>query len=190
MRVMIRPPRPSDCTVYSVAVQRSAEHIRGWNPVDPGHLATLLEMQGSFLRTFLIFDAASQGLVGTCNVANILREPMCCASLGYDSYLPFAGTGRMTEGLRLVIAECFAARDANGLGLHRLEINVQPENVRSIAMAQRLGFRREGFSPRFLLVDGIWRDHVRFALLSEEWNSLPSRCAQAGGARSFRGTVH
>ncbi|MER6300340.1 GNAT family protein [Kitasatospora sp. NPDC001539] len=169
VRVMIRAPRAEDEVLYAEAVRRSAEHIGRWNPVEPDGLPELLERQGPGLRTFMIFDRDSGGLVGKVNVANIVMGRFCNGALGYDSYLPFAGTGRMTEGLRLVVERCFAAQSAGGLGLHRLEINVQPENQRSIAMAKRLGFRHEGFTPRMLFLQGDWRDHERFALTAEEW---------------------
>jgi ribosomal-protein-alanine N-acetyltransferase len=168
MRVTIRAPRPEDTTPYAQAVTRSAEHVGRWNPVDPEGLVELLRMQGPALRTFLILDTGTGGIVGKCNVANIARGRFRNATLGYDSYLPYAGTGRMSEGLRLVVDRCFAAAP-EGLGLHRLEINVQPENERSIAMAKRLGFRHEGFSPRFLFLNEEWRGHERFALTVEEW---------------------
>ncbi|MFJ1707330.1 GNAT family N-acetyltransferase [Kitasatospora sp. NPDC088346] len=169
MRVRIRAPRPTDAEPYAEAVRRSAEHIGRWNPVEPDGLPELLERQGPGLRTFLIEDFASGGLVGKCNVANIVMGRFCNGALGYDSYLPFAGTGLMTEGMRLVVDRCFAPMERSGLGLHRLEINVQPDNERSIALARRLGFRYEGFTPRMLFLAGAWRDHERFALTAEEW---------------------
>jgi ribosomal-protein-alanine N-acetyltransferase len=55
------------------------------------------------------------------------------------------------------------------LGLHRLEANIQPGNARSIALVRVLGFEKEGFSRRYLKIDGDWRDHERWALLSDRW---------------------
>jgi ribosomal-protein-alanine N-acetyltransferase len=168
MRVHIRPPEISDAVPYAEAVARSAEHIGAWNPVEADGFHELLRRQSSGLRTFLIIDDETLGIAGKCNVANIVRGRFGNATLGYDSYLPFAGTGRMSEGMRLIVGRCFASYP-EGLELHRLEINVQPENNRSIALAKRLGFRHEGFSPRMLYVNGAWRDHERFALTAEEW---------------------
>jgi ribosomal-protein-alanine N-acetyltransferase len=66
--------------------------------------------------------------------------------------------------MQKVIDYCFRQ-----LKLHRLEANIQPENERSISFVKGLGFRREGFSPQYLQVCGRWRDHERWALLSEGW---------------------
>jgi ribosomal-protein-alanine N-acetyltransferase len=72
----------------------------------------------------------------------------------------------MREGLVLVLRHAFET-----VGLHRVEANIQPENVRSIALVEGLGFRREGYSPRYLRIGGEWRDHVRYAILSETFGS-------------------
>ncbi|WNI18290.1 GNAT family N-acetyltransferase [Actinacidiphila sp. ITFR-21] len=168
MRVSIHEPRPADADAHRAAVLRSVDHLRPWNPVDPDGFPELLRRQGPDLRTFLIVNDEDGGIVGKCNVANIVRARFRNAALGYDSYLPYSGTGRMTEGLRLVVDRCFSGYP-DGLGLHRLEINVQPDNTRSLAMAERLGFRHEGFSPRMLFINEAWRDHERYALTAEEW---------------------
>lgn len=180
MRVYIRPPQPGDETAYREAVLRSADHLSPWNPVEPEGLPDLLRRQGPALRSFMIFDREDDGLVGRVNVANIVRGRFCNGSLGYDSYVPYEGTGRMTEGMRLIVDQCFESAP-QGLGLHRLEINVQPENHRSSAMARRLGFRHEGFSPRLLFLNDAWRDHERFAITAEEWPE-----ARAVGLRERR----
>jgi ribosomal-protein-alanine N-acetyltransferase len=71
----------------------------------------------------------------------------------------------MRSGLVRLIAIAFEDH-----GLHRLEANIQPANERSQALVKSLGFRLEGYSPRYLFIDGAWRDHDRFAITREEWN--------------------
>lgn len=70
----------------------------------------------------------------------------------------------MNEGLKLVLRYAFKK-----LKLHRLEANVQPANEPSKALIKRCGFRYEGFSPRYLKVGGVWRDHERWAIHADEW---------------------
>ena len=103
-------------------------------------------------------------LAGVVNVSEIVRGLFQSAYLGFYALAPHAGRGHMRAGLALVIAEAFRAH-----GLHRLEANVQPRNRRSIALVRGLGFRREGFSPRYLRIAGRWRDHERWALTLEDW---------------------
>jgi ribosomal-protein-alanine N-acetyltransferase len=75
----------------------------------------------------------------------------------------------MTEGVALAVAYAFGT-----LGLHRVEANIRPENAPSRALVQRLGFRQEGYSPRYLKIGGRWRDHERWAMLREDWR-MPAR---------------
>ncbi len=72
----------------------------------------------------------------------------------------------MREGLELVLGRAFTE-----LGLHRLEANIQPGNHASIALVERCGFVREGFSERYLKVGGRWRDHERWAIRVEQWRA-------------------
>ena len=73
----------------------------------------------------------------------------------------------MTAGLRAVMRRAFGP-----LGLHRLEANIQPENLSSVALVRRLGFRLEGFSPRYLKIGGRWRDHERWAITREDFRRV------------------
>lgn len=84
--------------------------------------------------------------------------------MGYYVFEPFAGQGYMLEGMRLVLRHIFRV-----MKLHRVEANVQPGNDRSVALAKKSGFRKEGLSPRYLKIGGRWRDHERWALTAEDW---------------------
>jgi ribosomal-protein-alanine N-acetyltransferase len=101
-------------------------------------------------------------LAGTVNVTNIVRGAFQSAFCGYWAYAGSQGRGLMSDGLRSVVRHAF-----DELALHRLEANIQPGNVASIALAERCGFLSEGFSPRYLMVDGDWRDHNRYAIRTE-----------------------
>lgn len=107
---------------------------------------------------------SKHSLVGVVNVSEIVRGCFQSAYLGYFLFEFAAGQGHMTAGLRMVLDRSFGH-----LGLHRLEANVQPENLRSIQLIRRLGFQKEGFSPRYLRIDGEWRDHERWAILADDW---------------------
>lgn len=173
-RVEIRAPRPSDEAAYRAAVLRSVELIAPWNPADPddfGHLLTRVSGDGA---VFFVLDRADGGIAGKVTVNMIQRGRLSSAALGYDAYVPYAGTGRMSEGVRLVLDTCFAPTPG-GLGLHRVEVNIQPGNERSLRLVRRIGFRHEGFSPRLLFLNGAWRDHERFALTVEEWPRQAAR---------------
>ncbi len=113
---------------------------------------------------FLIRLNSGGQLVGVVNVSEAVMGVFRSAYLGFYAFSGFERQGYMTEGLALVLDRAF-----NENGLHRLEANVQPGNVASGALVSRLGFRKEGFSPRYLFIDGDWRDHDRWAILSDEW---------------------
>jgi ribosomal-protein-alanine N-acetyltransferase len=107
-------------------------------------------------------EVASNKVVGVVNLNEIVAGAFQSAYLGYYGMLNFSRTGLMTEALRAAVAYAFSE-----LGLHRLEANIQPENTASIALVRRLGFKQEGFSPRYLRINGEWRDHERWALLAD-----------------------
>ncbi|WP_416481861.1 GNAT family N-acetyltransferase [Streptomyces sp. CL12] len=111
---------------------------------------------------FLVCERAGGDIAGFININNIVRGGFRCGALGYGAFAHAAGRGLMREGLDLVIGHAFGP-----LGLHRLEINAQPENLASAALARGAGFRLEGFSPKMIYIDGDWRDHERWALTAE-----------------------
>jgi ribosomal-protein-alanine N-acetyltransferase len=124
----------------------------------------------------LVCRRADGAIVGVVNVSEIVRAALQSAYLGYYVFRPHATQGYMTEGLALVLRHAFRR-----LGLHRLEANIQPENLASRRLVRRLGFRKEGFSPRYLKVGGRWRDHERWAILREAWIERCTAAAHGQG---------
>ena len=107
--------------------------------------------------------AANGELVGIFTVSQIVRGYFQSAYLGYYANARHAGKGLMSESMALVLDHAFGP-----LSLHRLEANIQPGNGPSIALARGAGFRLEGYSPRYLLIGGRWRDHERYAITADE----------------------
>ncbi len=116
------------------------------------------------VRCFFICIKDGGGLAGVVNITEIVGALFQSAYLGFYAFAPTARKGYMRDGLSLVFDRAFGE-----MGLHRLEANIQPENAASIALVKRLGFRLEGFAPKFLKIGGRWRDHERWAILVDEW---------------------
>ena len=167
MRVVLRNPRRSDAEEFLSAVQRSRTLHRPWvsPPASPWSFrAYIARARRRSHRSFLICLRSTGEMVGVVDLSEIVQGCFRSAYLGYYGFKPHTGRGYMTEGLWLVID--LAIRD---LKLHRLEANIQPGNTASVALVRRLGFDKEGYSPRYLKIGGRWRDHERWALLAEEW---------------------
>jgi ribosomal-protein-alanine N-acetyltransferase len=165
-RVFIRPPTARDRDAFLALVRSSRSHLRPW--VDPpasrpGFAAYLRRARRPTERAFLVCRREDNTIVGVINVSQIFLGAFRSAYLGYYAGASHAGKGYMSEGLRLVIRNAFSK-----LGLHRLEANIQPANRASLRLVRHAGFRREGFSPRYLKVLGRWRDHERWAVTVED----------------------
>jgi ribosomal-protein-alanine N-acetyltransferase len=118
-------------------------------------------------------------LAGVVNISEIVRGRFRSGYLGYYGFAPYDGRGYMTAGLHAVISKAFRK-----LGLHRLEANIQPGNESSRRLVQRLGFKMEGFSPRYLKIAGQWRDHERWAITAEDWAKFNRRRSHRKKAKS------
>ena len=117
---------------------------------------------------------------GQVSINNIVRGSAQFASVGYWIDQEFAGRGVMPRAVAMAIDHCFfTAR------LHRLEICIRPENTNSLRVVEKLGIREIGYAPRFLHIDGDWRDHRIFAVTKEEApRGLLARLEETGGDAS------
>ena len=165
--VALSTPSPADADDFIAAVLASRSVMLPWvNAADSAdRFAAYVERAARADHAcYLVRHASCGRLIGFVNINSIVRGAFQSGYLGYAGFASHAGRGLMTAGVSAVIGTAFG-----DLGLHRLEANIQPGNARSIALVRRLGFRREGLSPQYLLVDGQWRDHERWALVAEDW---------------------
>jgi ribosomal-protein-alanine N-acetyltransferase len=116
--------------------------------------------EGRGLPFALIVDGSFAGQV---TVGGIARGSLLSAYIGYWIDQRAAGRGIMPTAVAMATDHCFRE-----VGLHRVEINIRPENAASLRVVQKLGFREEGLRERYLHIDGDWRDHLTFALCADD----------------------
>lgn len=126
--------------------------------------AWLLRGQRADIEQYLICDRMDDEIVGFVNLNNIIRGNLQQAFIGYAGMAGHERQGHTTAGVELALRAAFTVTR-----LHRVEANIQPGNIASRRLAIRAGFRLEGYSPAYLRVDGVWEDHERWAILSDDW---------------------
>lgn len=170
--VAIRAPEPADRDAFIAAMKASAELHRPWltPPVTaPEYDAWMTRAGRADFDASLAVRPEGGEIVGYFNISQIIRGPLQSAFLGYGGVAEWSGGGYMTAAMKLVLERAFG-----DLALHRVEANIQPGNAASIALVERCGFVREGFSERYLKIGGKWRDHARFAIRAEQWQEWRS----------------
>ena len=174
VRVALRLPSAADADAFVAAAVASRRlHGAGLQaPSTPAEFRAYLRRYGKAGPTathvgLLAVRRDDGALVGVFNFSNVVRGAFRSAYLGYYAFAPLAGQGDMTEAFGRTLDSAFGA-----LKLHRVEANVQPGNARSNALVARVGFTREGYSRRYIRISGRWRDHVRYAMLAEDWRDL------------------
>jgi ribosomal-protein-alanine N-acetyltransferase len=164
---LLRHPVLSDTAEFLRFIRVSRRLHRPWvyPPRDEKAFASYVRNAASD-RLFgcLVCLRESREMVGVINLSEIVHGNFLSAYLAFYGHAEYSGRGYMKEGVHLVLRHAFRT-----LGLHRVEANVQPGNGRSLALLQSLGFKKEGFSPKYLKIGGRWRDHERWAMLAEEW---------------------
>lgn len=177
--VVLRPPRVRDAAAWSALRIRDEEWLRPWEGRPPSAAETTWAERhsplayGGILRVWrrearagrclpftLLYDGE---LAGQVTVLNVVLGAFRSAAVGYWVGSELAGRGVMPTALALVVDHCF-----DEVGLHRLEADIRPENRASRRVVEKLGFREEGLHPRYLFIDGAWRDHLSYAVTAED----------------------
>ncbi|WP_438948006.1 GNAT family N-acetyltransferase [Streptomyces durbertensis] len=175
--VSLRPVRLRDHREWREVNLRNRDWLRPWEatvpPAPPGRIPTgrptfrqmvrHLRAEASAGRMLPFAVHYQDRLVGQLTVAGITWGSMCSAHIGYWVDEAVAGRGVTPTAVALTVDHCFRS-----VGLHRVEICIRPENTPSRRVVEKLGFREEGMRPRYLHIDGAWRDHLVYALTVEE----------------------
>lgn len=169
----LRPLRYRDAREWVEVRQRNHEWLRPWEPTAPVQGARSATSFRQMVRRYNAQARAAEALpwvvtyegrlAGQMTISSIIWGSARMASAGYWVDRDVAGRGVTPTALALAVDHCFFI-----VGLHRIEVNIRPENHASLRVVQKLGFREEGVRERFLHIDGGWRDHISFALTVED----------------------
>ena len=176
-RVTLRALRPEDFDAWRNVRLRSSGWLLKWEPLAlPGYPDVTNDARAFASRcgirdrewqmgTGYGFGVFVEGeFAGEVNLSNVQRGPFQNAYIGYWIDEQFAGHGYIPEALVLIFRFAF-----DDLGLHRLQISVIPRNRPSRRVAEKLNLRDEGTALRYLEINGVWEDHVRYAITAEDW---------------------
>lgn len=172
--VHLRSPSWADYDNWAELRRENKAHLSPWEPEwNELHLtrnsykvklARFKKMQSADTTyPFYIFRSPDQRLIGACNITHVERNVAQSAKLGYWVGESFTRQGFARAAVKASIRFCF-----DELGLHRIEAAVQPDNHASIKVLEACGFKKEGIARGYLKIDGRWRDHTVYALLSSD----------------------
>jgi ribosomal-protein-alanine N-acetyltransferase len=173
--VGLRPLRLRDASIWREVRIRNAEWLRPWEPTNPEtplfrsgigpYLGMAQAMRHEARRGLALPWVVTYNgdFAGQLTIGAIVWGSARSAQVGYWVDKSVAGRGVMPAAVALAVDHCFF-----NVGLHRLEANIRPENSASRRVVEKLGFREEGVRQRHLHIDGAWRDHICYALTTED----------------------
>ncbi|TCL96479.1 [SSU ribosomal protein S5P]-alanine acetyltransferase [Rhizobium sp. PP-WC-2G-219] len=178
---LLRLPRGSDYRQWFALRRESRPFLEPWEPTWRAEEMTESAFRARAIRSeqefhsgqaipLFVFARDTETLLGGLTIGYIRRGAAQCCMIGYWMGERFAGQGHMSAAVRLSIPYIFST-----LQLHRIEAACIPENDRSIRLLEKVGFHREGYLREYLKINGQWRDHLIFSLLSRD--IAPNRTA-------------
>lgn len=192
--ILLRPLERADEAAFAELRAANSAWTATWDATSPypvhgrrrfGDLVAQYDLEARAGRALPLAIEYRGALVGQVNVSNIVRGSWWSCSIGYWISQSVAGRGIMPTAVATVGDHCLSV-----LRLHRLEINIRPENAASLAVVRKLGFRDEGLRRAFLHIAGQWRDHRSFALTVEDLagSTLRERLSQSSQPSLWRHT--
>jgi ribosomal-protein-alanine N-acetyltransferase len=172
-RTLVRELGPDDAAEFRRVHEVSADHFADWidQTAPEERLARALDKLGNPHQNMQFVAVAEDGrIAGFFNLSAIVRGVFNSAYASWYVNVEFARRGYGTEGVRALLDLAFST--PRGLGLHRVQANIIPDNAASIRLAERVGFRKEGIARRYLYIAGGWQDHVMYARTVEEHSAL------------------
>lgn len=176
-RIVLRPLVVEDFTGWREVRRRNADWLLRWEPQRIPGAPDPVENRDAFavrcgarqrerqLGTGYGFGIFVEGrFAGEINLSIVQRGPFQSSYLGYWIDEAHAGNGYMPEAVVCVLRHAF-----EDLRLHRVQISIIPRNSASRRVVEKLGVRDEGLAQRYLEINGVWEDHLRFAMTAEEW---------------------
>lgn len=164
-RLYLNPLKQTDCNEFVECMVASKNFLHPWvRPVlnkDEFH-KYLSNFENDDSYGLVIKEVNSRKIAGMISIGGVLRGALQSAHLGFYLVSCMSGKGYMSEALQEAIPFLFSH-----LRLHRIESNIQPQNQKSKNLVEKLGFQYEGFSPKFMFINGNWRDHERWAITSD-----------------------
>ena len=171
--VGIRPLQPSDHRAWKSARMANRDWLRQWEATVPADDESLprtfrgmvkdLHKQAREGRALPLVVTVKDDFAGQVTVTGIIGGSARFGQIGYWIDEKYAGRGVMPTAVAMVIDYCFLIG-----GMHRIEVAIRPENSASLRVVEKLGISEIGFAPRYLHIDGDWRDHRLFAVTTEE----------------------
>ena len=172
--VYLRVPQMNDYPAWAELRAQSREFLIPWEPVWTSSELTRTsfrrrlkyyarDLKEDLGYAFFLFETDGDKLLGGLTLSNVRRGVTQACTLGYWIGTPHAAQGFMTAGASAVIPFVF-----DSLSLHRLEAACLPHNEASMKLLERTGFIREGMARRYLKINGVWQDHMTFALLEDD----------------------
>lgn len=173
-RLYLRLPQLSDHAEWAKLRSESREFLEPWEPRWSSSALSRIDFRRRLRRyardvkedrgiAFFIFRQDKGNLIGGVSLSNIRRGVTQSCSLGYWIGEKHARQGFMTEAVTVIIRYVF-----NILHLNRLEAACVPENTASMGVLKKTGFAEEGLARKYIRINGVWRDHILFAILSSD----------------------